>query len=54
MLPPTPSSQPCRYPQEGSRLVAVCGPPPAQLTSNIFSMSLYLPFSSSPHEVRLQ
>lgn len=29
MLPPTPSSQPCRYPQEGSRLVAVCGPPPS-------------------------
>lgn len=28
MLPPTPSSQPCRYPQEGSRLVAVCAPSP--------------------------
>lgn len=25
-----------------------------QLTSNIFSMSLYLVLSSSPHEVRLQ
>lgn len=30
------------------------GAPPNPLTSNIFSMSVYLVFSSSPQEVRLQ
>lgn len=40
--------------QTGGSVCPLPPPSPAHLTSNIFSMSLYLPFSSSPHEVRLQ